>query len=166
GNVEAQSRSLSSLLNWTKKLIVIRKSNRAFGRGSITFVRSSNRAVLAYLRLYEDEVLLCVANLSRSAQASELDLSRWKGRSPMEMLGRTTFPDVGDLPYLVTLAPYGFYWFQLRVKPQSLREAPPLVPEYETLVVPPGATWTSLTRTRSIFERDVLPNYLSRTRWF
>jgi len=165
-NVEAQSRSLSSLLNWTKKLIAVRKSNRAFGRGSISFVRSSNRAVLAYLRQYEDEVLLCVANLSRSAQPSELDLSRWKGRSPMEMLGRTTFPDIGELPYLVTLAPFGFYWFQLQIKAPSMHEAPPLVPEYETLVVPPGATWTSLTRTRSIFERDVLPIYLARTRWF
>src|SRR5207302_11296105 len=112
-NVEAQSRSLSSLLNWTKKLIAVRKSSRAFGRGTISFVRSSNRAVLAYLRQFEEEALLCVANLSRSAQASELDLSAWKGRSPMEMLGRTTFPDIGELPYLVTLAPYGFYWFQL-----------------------------------------------------
>ncbi len=165
-NVEAQSRSLSSLLNWTKKLIAVRKSNRAFGRGNITFVRSSNRAVLAYLRQYGDDVLLCVANLSRSAQASELDLSRWNGRSPMEMLGRTTFPDIGELPYLVTLAPYGFYWFQLQVKTTSFHEAPPLAPEYETLVVPPGATWTSLTRTRSIFEHYVLPDYLARTRWF
>jgi maltose alpha-D-glucosyltransferase/alpha-amylase len=165
-NVEAQSRSLSSLLNWTKKLIAVRKSNRAFGRGNITFVRSSNRAVLAYLRQYSGDVLLCVANLSRSAQASELDLSRWNGRSPMEMLGRTTFPEIGELPYLVTLAPYGFYWFQLQLKNSSLHDAPPLVPEYETLVVPPGATWTSLTRTRSIFERDVLPSYLARTRWF
>ena len=71
------------------------------------------------MRQYEDEVLLCVANLSRSAQASELDLSNWKGRSPLEMLGRTTFPDIGEPPYLITLAPYGFYWFRLTEKPPS-----------------------------------------------
>src|SRR5688572_6864550 len=112
-NVESQSRSLSSLLNWTKKLIAVRKSTQAFGRGTMTFVRSSNHAVLAYVRVHEGEVILCVANLSRAAQASELDLSQWKGRLPFELLGRTTFPDIGELPYLITLGPYGFYWFQL-----------------------------------------------------
>jgi maltose alpha-D-glucosyltransferase/alpha-amylase len=165
-NVEAQSRSLSSLLNWTKKLISVRKSSHAFGRGSMSFVRSSNRSVLAYLRQYEGEVLLCVANLSRSAQASELDLAQWKGRSPQEMLGRTTFPGIGELPYLITLAPYGFYWFRLMEQPPSPNVAPMVVPEYETLVVPLGATWMSLARTRSIFERDVLPSHLARSRWF
>jgi maltose alpha-D-glucosyltransferase/alpha-amylase len=165
-NVEAQSRSLSSLLNWMKKLISVRKSSHAFGRGTMSFVRSSNRSVLAYVRQYGDEVLLCVANLSRSAQASELDLSQWKGRSPIEMLGRTTFPDIGELAYLITLAPYGFYWFQLTEKPPSPNVATVIVPDYETLVVPLGSTWMSLARTRSIFERDVLPSHLARARWF
>ncbi|WP_439924872.1 maltose alpha-D-glucosyltransferase [Nitrobacter sp. JJSN] len=165
-NVEAQSRSLSSLLSWMKKLISVRKSSFAFGRGTMSFVRSSNRSVLAYVRQYGDEALLCVANLSRSAQASELDLSQWKGRSPLEMLGRTTFPDIGELAYLITLAPYGFYWFQLTEKPPSPNVAAVIVPDYETLVVPLGATWMSLARTRSIFERDVLPSHLARSRWF
>jgi len=165
-NVEAQSRSLSSLLNWMKKLISVRKSSYAFGRGTMSFVRSSNRSVLAYMRQHGDEVLLCVANLSRSAQASELDLSNWKGRSPVEMLGRTTFPDIGELAYLITLAPYGFYWFQLTEKPPSPNVATVMVPDYETLVVPLGSTWMSLARTRSIFERDVLPSHLARARWF
>src|SRR6202167_440773 len=93
-NVEAQSRSLSSLLSATKRLISVRKSTLAFGRGSMTFIRPVNRSVLAYVRQYGDEVILCVANLSRSAQATELDLSAWKDRIPQAMLGRTRFPAI------------------------------------------------------------------------
>ncbi len=165
-NVEAQSRSLSSLLSATKRLISVRKSTLAFGRGSMTFIRPVNRAVLAYVRQLGDEVILCVANLSRSAQATELDLSAWKDRVPLEMLGRTRFPAIGELPYMITLAPYGFYWFQLRERDKSEHVAPSIVPEFETLVVPLGATWVSLARTRSVFERDVLPGHLARTRWY
>jgi maltose alpha-D-glucosyltransferase/alpha-amylase len=165
-NVEAQSRSLSSLLSATKRLISVRKSTLAFGRGSMTFIRPANRAVLAYVRKLGEEVILCVANLSRSAQATELDLSAWKDRVPLEMLGRTRFPAIGELPYMITLAPYGFYWFQLRERDKSDPVAPSIVPEFETLVVPLGATWVSLARTRSVFERDVLPGHLARTRWY
>jgi maltose alpha-D-glucosyltransferase/alpha-amylase len=165
-NVEAQSRSLSSLLSWTKRLISVRKSRLAFGRGTMTFIRPVNRSVLAYVRQYRDEVILCVANLSRSAQATELDLSTWKERIPLEMLGRTRFPAIGELPYMITLAPYGFYWFELKERDKSEHVAPSVVPEFETLVVPLGATWVSLARTRSVFERDVLPGHLARTRWY
>jgi maltose alpha-D-glucosyltransferase/alpha-amylase len=111
-------------------------------------------------------VILCVANLSRSAQATELDLSAWKDRIPLEMLGRTRFPPIGELPYMITLAPYGFYWFQLKERDKSEHVAPSVVPEFETLVVPVGATWVSLARTRSVFEREVLPGHLARTRWY
>jgi maltose alpha-D-glucosyltransferase/alpha-amylase len=165
-NVEAQSRSLSSLLSATKRLISVRKSTLAFGRGSMTFIRPANRAVLAYVRQLGDEVILCVANLSRSAQATELDLSAFKDRVPLEMLGRTHFPAIGELPYMITLAPYGFYWFQLQERNKSEYVAPSVVPEFETLVVPLGATWVSLARTRSVFERDVLPGHLARSRWY
>jgi maltose alpha-D-glucosyltransferase / alpha-amylase len=165
-NVEAQSRSLSSLLSATRRLISVRKSTLAFGRGTMTFIRPVNRSVLAYVRQYGDEAILCVANLSRSAQATELDLSAWKDRIPLEMLGRTRFPAIGELPYMITLAPYGFYWFQLRERDKSERVAPSVVPEFETLVVPLGATWVSLARTRSVFEGDVLPGHLARTRWY
>jgi maltose alpha-D-glucosyltransferase/alpha-amylase len=165
-NVEAQSRSLSSLLSATKRLISVRKSTLAFGRGTMTFIRPENRSVLAYVRQYQDEVLLCVANLSRSAQATELDLSAFKDRIPLEMLGRTRFPAIGETPYMITLAPYGFYWFHLQERDKSepavLRE----VPEFETLVVPMNSTWVSLARTRGVFERDVLPGHLARTRWY
>jgi maltose alpha-D-glucosyltransferase/alpha-amylase len=165
-NVEAQSRSLSSLLSATKRLISVRKSTLAFGRGSMTFIRPTNRAVLAYVRQHGDEVILCVANLSRSAQATELDLSAWKDRMPLEMLGRTRFPPIGELPYMITLAPYGFYWFQLRERENSEHVAQTAVPEFETLVVPLGATWMTLGRTRGVFEHDVLPAYLARSRWY
>jgi len=94
-NVEAQARSLSSLLSWTKRLIGVRKSTKVFGRGTLTFIRPANRAVLAYVRQLGEEAILCVANISRSAQAVELDLSAWKGRTPQEMLGRTKFPRIG-----------------------------------------------------------------------
>jgi maltose alpha-D-glucosyltransferase / alpha-amylase len=165
-NVEAQSRSLSSLLSATKKLISVRKSTLAFGRGSMTFVRPANRAMLAYVREYKDEVILCVANLSRAAQATELDLSPWKERIPLEMLGRTRFPAIGDQPYTVTLTPYGFYWFQLREREKS--EPPPVheLTEFVTLVVPLNSTWVSLTRPHGLFEREVLPEFLARCRWF
>jgi len=165
-NVEAQSRSLSSVLSATKRLVSVRKSTLAFGRGTMTFIRPVNRSVLAYVRQYHDEVILCVANLSRSAQATELNLSAWKDRIPLEMLGRTRFPAIGELPYMITLSPYGFYWFQLQERDKSEHVAPSIVPEFETLVVPLGATWVSLARTRSVFERDVLPGHLARTRWY
>ena len=165
-NVEAQSRSLSSLLSATKRLISVRRSTLAFGRGSMTFIRPANRAVLCYVRQYQDEVILCVANLSRSAQATELDLSAFKGRIPLEMLGRTRFPAIGDLPYMITLAPYGFYWFQLQEPDKSEPVVPRAVPEFETLVVPLNSTWVSLARARGVFERDVLPGHLARTRWY
>lgn len=165
-NVEAQSRSMSSLLNATKRLISVRKTTLAFGRGTMTFIRPANRAVLAYVRQYKDEVILCVANLSRSAQATELDLSAFKDRIPVEMLGRTRFPPIGALPYMVTLAPFGFYWFQLKERDKSEPVVQHEMVEFETLVVPLGSTWLTLARTRGVFERDVLPSYLARTRWY
>jgi len=165
-NVEAQSRSLSSLLSATKRLIAVRKSTMAFGRGSMMFIRPENRSVLAYVRQYQDEVILCVANLSRSAQATKLDLSAFKDRIPLEMLGRTRFPAIGELPYMITLSPYGFYWFQLQEPDKSQAAPQRAVPEFETLVVPLNSTWVSLARTRGVFERDVLPGHLARTRWY
>jgi maltose alpha-D-glucosyltransferase/alpha-amylase len=165
-NVEAQSRSLGSLLSITKKLVAVRKSTTAFGRGSMTFIRPENRSVLCYVRQYNGEVILCVANLSRSAQATELDLSAFKGRIPLEMLGRTRFPAIGELPYMITLAPYGFYWFELQERDKSQPVTPRAVPEFETLVVPVGSTWVSMARERGMFERDVLPGHLARSRWY
>jgi maltose alpha-D-glucosyltransferase/alpha-amylase len=164
-NVEAQSRSLASLLSWTKRLISVRKSSKVFGRGSLSFIRPANRSVLVYVRQYESEVVLCVANLSRSAQAAEIDLAPWRGRVPFELLGRTNFPPIGDNPYLVTLGPYGFFWLLLR-EPDASVEVPRTWAEFETLVVTDG--WRSLLdgRSKSVLERDVLPAFLASRRWY
>jgi maltose alpha-D-glucosyltransferase / alpha-amylase len=164
-NVEAQSRSLASLLSWTKRLVAVRKSSKVFGRGSISFIRPVNRSVLVYVRQFEDEILLCVANLSRSAQAAEIDLSAWRGRSPLEMLGRSTFPPIGDGPYVVTLAPYGFFWFLL-CETVAPVEAHSIVPEFQTLVM--TSDWSSLLRgpSRSSLEHELLPTFLAQRRWF
>lgn len=164
-NVEAQTRSLSSLLSWMKRLIGVRKSHKVFGRGTLAFIRPSNRAVLAYVRQLDDDAILCVANLSRSAQAVELDLSPWKGRIPQEMLGRTRFPRIGELPYLVTLPPYGFFWFQLLPETEPVPE-PVHQRELATLVLGPEGNTMLGGWTRRTFETDVLPAFLPDRRWF
>jgi maltose alpha-D-glucosyltransferase/alpha-amylase len=112
-NVEASQRVPGSLLNWMKRLIGVRKQYPVFGRGSLEFLHPENRRVLAYLREHEGVVVLCVANLSRFAQYVELDLSRFDGRQPVELIGRVHFPRIGQLPYLLTLGPHDFYWFEL-----------------------------------------------------
>ena len=112
-NVEAQQRVPGSLLNWMKRIIRVRKSYPVFGRGTQTFLRPENRRVLAYLREHQGVEILCVANLSRFAQYVELDLSRFAGRTPVELIGRVHFPRIGELPYLLTLGPHDFLWFEL-----------------------------------------------------
>ncbi len=113
-NVESQERSEHSLLRWMKSLIQVRNAFRVFSRGTIQFLNPSNHRVLAYIRQFGGETVLVVNNLSSSAQAVELDVQRFKGYVPIEMFGRNLFPRFGSLPYLLTLGPYQFYWFQLR----------------------------------------------------
>jgi maltose alpha-D-glucosyltransferase / alpha-amylase len=113
-NVDSQKRSNHSLLSWMKALIRTRNSYRVFSRGTMEFLRPSNHRVLAYVRELGNEKILVVNNLSCSAQAVELDLQRYKGYIPIEMFGRNLFPKFGELPYLLTLGPYQFYWFRLR----------------------------------------------------
>jgi len=112
-NVEADQRTQSSLLHWMKRMIGVRKQYPVLGRGDITFLKPSNRKVLAFVRHYEGTYVLCVNNLAGSAQPCEIDLSAYNGSVPVEMLGGTEFPRIGELPYFVTLAPRGFYWFRL-----------------------------------------------------
>jgi len=113
-NVEAQLRTPTSLLRWVARFISLRKEHAVFGLGSYEPLRSDNPRVFAHIRRLEDDVILCVHNVARSAQAVQLDLSVCTGMVPEEMFGRTSFPAVGELPYLLTLAPRGFFWFQLR----------------------------------------------------
>ena len=112
-NVEAELENSSSLLHWTRRMIHIRRQHRAFGLGSFTDLGGSNPAVLAYLREHEDDAMLCVNNLSRFPQPVELDLRSFEGIQPIETLGGVPFPPIGELPYLLTMAGHGFYWFRL-----------------------------------------------------
>jgi len=113
-NVLRQRASEHSLFNWMQRIIAVRRSTGVFGRGSIEFLYPANHRILAYVRRLGNETILVVNNLSSTAQAVELDLRRYKGNIPIEMFGRNMFPRVGDLPYLLTLGPYQFYWFRLR----------------------------------------------------
>jgi maltose alpha-D-glucosyltransferase/alpha-amylase len=113
-NVLRQKSSEHSFLNWMERIIAVRSSTAVFGRGSIEFLHPANHRILAYVRRLSNEAVLVVNNLSSTAQAVELDLRRYKGSIPIEMFGRNMFPRVGDLPYLLTLGPFQFYWFRLR----------------------------------------------------
>lgn len=181
-NVEAQSRDASSLLNWTRRLLAVRRSTPVFGRGRITMLHPGNRKILAYVREMDGEVaeaVLCVANLSRSAQPVELELGRYKGRVPVEMGGHIPFPPVGDLPYLLTLPAYGFFWFRLAtdVAPPEWHTRRLPVDDLAVLVLFDG--WNSFFRDRVVpwrismavktlaqLEADLLPRFLAGQRWF
>lgn len=117
-NVEAQLRASGSLLNWVKRFIAIQKKHPVFGRGSLEFLHPANQKILAYIRQYQDETLLIVNNLSRFVQPVELDLRKFQGLVPVEMVGHTAFPVIGEQPYFLSLGPHSFYWFQLN-KTQS-----------------------------------------------
>ena len=168
-NVEAQARDPHSLLNWTRRILSVRKEHKAFGRGTLRFLYPKNRKAFAYLREHEGEIILCVANLSRSAQAFELDLSEFAGRHPVEMLGNSIFPAIGQLTYLMTLPPYGFYWFMLADDAQAPSwhtQAPEPMPDYHTFVLRGGADEMITPQYRSEFEGSILPPYLAKRRWF
>jgi maltose alpha-D-glucosyltransferase/alpha-amylase len=178
-NVEAQQRDRSSLLNWMKRMLQVRKQSQAFGRGTMKFIRPGNRKILVYLREYGEDTILCVANLARSAQPVEIDLSPYKGTVPIELLGRTPFPPVGDLPYLLTLPGYGFYWFKLsrEVEAPAWHEERLARDDLPVLVLMDG--WNSFrpervkswranaaTKLRTEAEERVLPKYVDAQRWF
>jgi maltose alpha-D-glucosyltransferase/alpha-amylase len=112
-NVEAQLRAPNSFLRWLRSFIAMRKEHPVFGLGTYEPLPTSNPRIFAHVRSFEDDVVLCVHNLARSAQAVELDLGAYEGRHPIEMFGRTRFPRIGELPYLLTLARRGYFWFQL-----------------------------------------------------
>jgi maltose alpha-D-glucosyltransferase/alpha-amylase len=165
-NVEAQQNNPHSLLWWMKRLIALRKRSKAFSRGTLEFLQPENRKVLAFVRQYEEEHILVVANLSRFVQAAELDLSAYRDLMPVEMFGRIEFPPVRDAPYFITLGPHAFYWFSL--EPQRMatsrgldaggRSARPLGV---------GATWDELVlgSARTALA-EVIPSYLAEQRWF
>jgi maltose alpha-D-glucosyltransferase/alpha-amylase len=170
-NVEAQERSPFSLLHWMKRMIALRRQHSVFGRGTIEFIRTDNRKVLTYVRRHGDDVVLCVANLSRAVQPVEIPLSRFSGLAPIEMLGQTQLPRITEEPYFLTLAPYGFYWFQLQeaVVPVTARTAAPAMDEHPAVpALFAGVVWDAILdgSMRSIVERQALVPFLLRQRWF
>jgi maltose alpha-D-glucosyltransferase/alpha-amylase len=168
-NVEAQTRDAHSLLNWTRRILAVRGEHRAFGRGSLRFLYPANRRGFAYLREHDGETILCIANLSRASQAVELDLSEYAGRTPVELLGNSAFPPIGQLPYLLTLPPYGFYWFTLASDaeaPSWHSAAPQPMPEFTTFVLRGGPEEIVNPAHRSLFENEVVPTWLANRRWF
>ena len=168
-NVERQAQDPSSLLNWLRRLLAVRRSRPTLGRGKVSLLYPGNRRVLAYIVTHEDEVVLCVANMGRAAEPVELDLSAFKGRVPIELMSRSPFPPIGDLPYLLTLQPYAFYWFLLTYEaeaPEWHEELPAVMPELATLVLPQA--WRSFLdgREQEKFFGEVMPQYLPKQRWF
>jgi maltose alpha-D-glucosyltransferase/alpha-amylase len=178
-NVERQARDPSSLLNWMRRMLAVRKGSKAFGRGRLSFLNPGNRKILAYLREYAGETILCVANLARSAQPVELDLARYRGLVPVEMMGRTAFPPIGERFYLLTLPAFGFYWFRLAadVEVPQWHEERLSFEDRPVLVLFDG--WTSFFRDRVVpwrmrmaeklrtqFEAEVLPRYVASQRWY
>jgi len=178
-NVEAQTRDRSSLLNWMKRMLQVRKTSQAFGRGTLRFIRPGNRKVLVYLRQYGADTILCVVNLSRSAQPVEIDLAEQKGAVPIELLGHTPFPPIGELPYLLTLPAYGFYWFLLsreaqappwhdeRVAPEDLPVLV-LIQAWNSFFAERVAPWRTgaATRLRAQLENRVVAQFISSQRWY
>jgi maltose alpha-D-glucosyltransferase/alpha-amylase len=177
-NVEAQSRDPSSLLSWTKRILGVRSAHPCLGCGTLEFIRPQNRKVLAYVRCFDSEIVLCVVNLAQTAQAVELDLAAYKGRVPVEMMGRNAFPPIGELPYFLTLQAHGFFWLLL-----SDTDSPPgwhverlPATDVPVLVLPAGLATLLQTdsngadrvvrRTLKQLSEEVLPDFLPQRRWF
>ena len=181
-NVEAQLRNPSSLLHWTRRLVAMRRRYKAFGRGSIAFLEPGNRKVLAFVREHDGEAVLCVANLSRVPQAAELDLARFEGRVPVELIGQEAFPPVGKLPYLFTLAGHGYMalrlctdakppgWHEQRL-PQRRLPVLVLAPGWQQALErggrePPKPGEVLMHATHDKLRDEILVPYLRARRWF
>ncbi|TFH34975.1 MAG: alpha-amylase, partial [Dehalococcoidia bacterium] len=165
-NVETQQNNPDSFLWWMKRLIALRGRYKAFGRGSVEFLHPENRKILAFIRRHEDQTLLVVANLSRHAQHTYLNLAGLAGRVPIELFGRTVFPTVTDSPFPLSLGPYAFYWFALESEESRTRDSGParetITP---TLSVRKGLEDLTKRPYRTRFEAALL-QYARRSRWF
>jgi len=166
-NVETQQNNPDSLLWWMKRMIALRKRFKAFGRGNLEFLQPENHKVLAFLRRYDEETILVVANLSHLAQQTKLDLSQFVGWRPLELFGRVQFDPITDVKYYFTLGPYGFYWFSLEPQPAEVMRVRAL-PSEEVAAVP-----TIPREKDKLFERDnwfllerTLRDYMRGRRWF
>ena len=162
-NVEAQQNNQYSMLWWTKRLIAMRKRYKAFGRGTLEFLYPDNHRVLAFIRRYQDEVILVIANLSRFVQYAGLDLAAFKGTAPVELFGRAQFPPIGDSPYVLTLGAHSFYWFLLTPSGKSSERGGVRAP----VQVAVQEHWANaLTGRAGVSLEDRLIGYLQSQRWF
>jgi maltose alpha-D-glucosyltransferase/alpha-amylase len=163
-NVENQQKNLSSLLWWMRRVIAMRKSHRAFSRGTLEFLYPDNAKVLTFLRRHENEIILVAVNLSRFAQSVELDLSRFHGFRPVELFSRNPFPIIRKTRYVLTIGPHSHYWFVLQPQAETRRlgkrRAVPTLTEPADLqaLVQDGA--------RGRLEHEILPEYIRTCRWF
>lgn len=171
-NVESQQSNPHSLLNWTKRLIALRKKYKAFGRGTLEFLYPANQRILAYIRKYGDETILVVANLSRFAQPAQLDLTRYAGWTPVEMFGRADFPTIEAVPYSLTLGPNSFYWFSLEQRQSSIPAPAETNTAVEAAVEQPRRL-NVITHGSGVFDPVNLPaiavpiaHFLPAQRWF
>jgi maltose alpha-D-glucosyltransferase / alpha-amylase len=167
-NVQTQDRNPHSILWWMKRLIALRKRYRAFGRGTMEFLYPENRKILAFVRRYQEETILVIANLSRFVQYAELNLAEFKGLVPVELFGQTEFPLIGEQPYFLSMGPHSFFWFALspqRVAPSQ--PGPAVEPRARIPVLTLSDGWEHLVQGRDGSAlRDVLPAYLRTRRWF
>ncbi len=166
-NVEARQNNLSSSLWYMKRLLSLRKRFKAFGRGTIEFLYPENAKVLAFVRSYEEELILVVANLSRFSQFVEIDLSAHRGRVPVELFGQTEFPVIREQPYFLTLGPHAFYWFALERQQAEAGEAESGHAERRIPALYVSGSWEQLFRKegKGALER-ILPDFLKTRRWF
>ena len=166
-NVESQQNNPDSLLWWMKRLIATRKRFKAFSRGSLEFLYLENRKVLAFIRRYEEETILVVANLSRSVQHTSLNLAEFDGRVPVEVFGQAEFPRIGEAPYFITLSPYAFYWFSIESRQTELIDLQTRPVEVSVPTLSLAGEWTDLyKRGRRPMLEAALLSYMRQRRWF
>ncbi|HYM49403.1 MAG TPA: maltose alpha-D-glucosyltransferase [Candidatus Limnocylindrales bacterium] len=166
-NVEAQRANPYSLLNWTRRLIGLRKQYKAFGRGTFELVRSENRKLLAFIRSFKGEQILVVANLSRFTQAAELDLAAYAGQTPIELWGRTELPVITERPYFLTLGPHAFYWFALEARAALTVTTDLPRPGAHLPIVGVKESWEEVIAPRQRVRQELmLPTFLRQRRWF
>jgi maltose alpha-D-glucosyltransferase/alpha-amylase len=167
-NVESQQANPSSLLWWMKRLLGLRKRHRAFSRGTLEFLHPENRRILAFVRRYESDTILVIANLSRFVQYVELDMAAYRDMVPVEMFGLQDFPPIGELPYLLTMGPHSFYWFMLEQRTETAAEQDQI--ERLAASVPaltPSAKWDGLLKGESKRAIEtLLPSWMATRRWF
>lgn len=173
-NVEAQNLDPSSLLNWMRSVIKLRKQHKVFGRGMIELLYPENRKILAYTRDFEGETVLCVSNLSRHPQSVSLDLSKFAGVTPIEMFGLVPFHPITEHKYTITLSGHSFFWLQLTTQKtspfaESATPAPAKQPEVQNIHIVDSVSSINKLVTgpfRKVLETRILPNFVSNQRWF